>query len=49
MCWAGSRQTAAAGGEPAVKRAAQAIEIWIGQGVETAMNRYNADPDNGVH
>jgi len=30
----------------AVKRAVQAIEMWIGQGVETAMNRYNADPDS---
>jgi len=32
----------------AVKRAVQAIETWIGQGVETAMNRYNAGPETGV-
>jgi len=33
----------------AVKRAVQAIETWIGQGMETAMNRYNADPESDVH
>lgn len=28
----------------AVMRAADAIEAWVGSGIESAMNRYNADP-----
>lgn len=28
-----------------IERAADAIEIWIGSGIQTAMNRYNLDPN----
>ena len=28
-----------------IKRAADAIEVWIESGLQTAMNRYNADPN----
>ncbi len=31
--------------DPAVDRAAQAIECWMRNGIESAMNRFNADAD----
>src|SRR5579872_1486689 len=33
--------------DDAVSLAAQAVLVWVRQGVETCMNRYNADPDRG--
>lgn len=31
--------------ETAVQRAADAVEVWIDEGPQTAMNRFNADPN----
>lgn len=30
--------------EPAIRTAADGVEVWVGQGVQAAMNRFNAPP-----